>query len=123
MASRALFIAIVDDEAEVGKALKRLLRSLGHAVETFTSGVEFLRWLPGRMPDCVLLDIQMPVMTGFEVHQRLAAEHLALTCIFITASTDAADLHRATEAGCAVMRKPLGEEQLIAAIHRATDRG
>jgi FixJ family two-component response regulator len=122
MGDPALVIAIVDDEAEVCKALRRLLRSFGHVVETFTTGAEFLAWLPGPGPDCVLLDLQMPVMTGFEVQQRLAEGHPTLACIFITASNDPVDLRHAATTGCALMRKPLDEEELVAAIYRATHR-
>jgi FixJ family two-component response regulator len=115
-------IAIVDDEAGVGKALARLLRSFGFAAEAFTSGQQFFDWLGASVPDCVLLDIQMPVMSGFDIQQCLAREHPTVPCIFITASTDPADALRAAERHCELMRKPLDEDQLVAAIRRSATR-
>ena len=58
-------IAVVDDEACVSKALKRLLRSAGLNVETFASGAAFLNWLQSETPDCVVLDLHMPQVDGF----------------------------------------------------------
>ena len=65
-------VAVVDDEESVGKALNRLLRSAALNVETFASGAEFLKSLEDQTPDCVVLDLQMPHMDGFEVQTQLA---------------------------------------------------
>jgi FixJ family two-component response regulator len=121
MADPALLIAIVDDDVEVGKALKRLLSSWGFAAEPFTSGRQFFDWLPGRATICVLLDIQLPGMSGFEIQKKLAREFPGLPCVFITASGDAADPRRAAECGCELLHKPLDEERLLGAIRRATE--
>jgi FixJ family two-component response regulator len=120
MGNPAPLIAIVDDDVEVGKALKRLLSSLGFAAEPFTSGREFLDWLPGRTAHCVLLDIQLPGMSGFEIQKKLAKEFPDLPCVFITASGDPADPRRAAECGSELLHKPLDEERLLGAIRRAT---
>ena len=64
-------VAIVDDEEPIRKALTRLLRSGGLDVESFPSGSEFLESLPAHRPDCVVLDLHMPVVNGFEVQARL----------------------------------------------------
>jgi len=120
MDNQALLVAIVDDEAEVGRALQRLLRSAGHRAEAFASGQDFLDWLGASAPDCVLLDIQMAGMSGFEVERQLNRDRPGLPCIFITASSDAAVLRRVAEQGAAVLHKPFPDEELFAALRRAT---
>lgn len=65
-------IVVVDDEVDVCKALARLLRSVNLNAKVFSSGTEFLESLPDIQPDCVLVDLDMPVMSGFEVQARLA---------------------------------------------------
>src|SRR5688500_20307688 len=60
-------IAIVDDEEPVRRALRRLMRSAGLDVETFAGGTEVIQSLARRAPDCVVLDLPMPCMTGFDV--------------------------------------------------------
>ena len=61
----------------VRKAFGRLIRSAGFAVETFPSGAEFLKSLTDHQPDCVLLDLHMPIQDGLEVHAQLTREHFA----------------------------------------------
>ena len=110
-------VAVVDDEDAIRKALKRLLRSAGIAVESYASGQEFLQSLPAQRPDCVVLDIRMQGMTGFDVQARLNAAHVAVPIIFITALDDPTDQARAMQAGAAAfLRKPFGDEALLAAI-------
>ncbi|MGH8694306.1 MAG: response regulator transcription factor [Burkholderiales bacterium] len=107
----------MDDEDAIRKAVRRLLRSAGLAVQTYASGQEFLQSLPARRPDCVVLDIRMPGMTGFDVQARLKAAHVAVPIIFITALDDPEDEPRAMRAGAAAfLRKPFGDEELLAAI-------
>ncbi|HSP94149.1 MAG TPA: response regulator, partial [Thermoanaerobaculia bacterium] len=66
-----LLVAIVDDEESVRRAIGRLMRSAGIDVETFPSGAEFLQSLETHSPDCVVLDLHMPGLNGFEVQARL----------------------------------------------------
>jgi FixJ family two-component response regulator len=72
MNSHAL-IAIIDDDASVRTALKRYLRAEGFAVEGHASATEFLRSLDDRCPDCVLLDLHIPGMDGFELLEAVQA--------------------------------------------------
>jgi len=65
-------IAIVDDDPSVRRSLHRLVRSAGYAVETFASAREYLEWLPRGRAACVVLDVHMEHMTGFELEERLA---------------------------------------------------
>ena len=64
-------VAVVDDEECIRKALHRLMISAGLAVKTFASGAEFLDSLKRQRPSCVVLDLHMPGVSGFEVQSRL----------------------------------------------------
>lgn len=113
-------MALVDDEAPVRVALGRLLRLADYAVLPFASGEEFLDSLAARVPDCVLLDVQMPGLTGFQVQARLRGLGLRLPVVFITASDDAAIDRKALDAGgMRVLRKPFGNELLLDAVKLA----
>jgi FixJ family two-component response regulator len=114
-------IAVIDDDASVRRAMKRLLRSLGMVAETFDCGLSFLdllESLPSFKPDCVVLDVQMPGMTGLEVQRRLAGSKLPV--IFITAHDDSAVRERALAAGAiAFLRKPFDDELFIYTLREA----
>ena len=110
-------IAVVDDEACVSKALKRLLRTAGLAVETFASGAAFLNWLQSEMPDCVVLDLHLPQMDGFAVQARLAQQGARVPVIVITGRDSLQARERAMAAGAAAyLAKPLKDEALLEAI-------
>lgn len=110
-------VAVVDDEEAIRKALERLLRSAGIAVESYASGQDFLQSLPAQRPQCVVLDIGMQGMTGFDVQAQLKAARMAVPIIFITALDDPGDEARAMQAGAfAFLRKPFDDEALLAAI-------
>ena len=120
MGARIPQVAVVDDEEGICKALERLLRSAGLGVRTYASGAEFLRVVKEEMPDCLVLDIRMRGMTGFDVQAQLKADHIALPIVFITALDDPGDEPRAMAAGAsALLRKPFGDDDLLAAIRNA----
>ena len=79
-------VALVDDEAPVRVALGRLLRLADFSVLAFASGEQFLASLAARVPDCVLLDLHLPGLTGLEVQVRLRDAGLQLPVVFISAS-------------------------------------
>ncbi|CAG9270948.1 response regulator transcription factor [Paraburkholderia unamae] len=112
-------VAVVDDEVSVGRAIQRLLRSVGIDSEVFTSGEAFLDALaatPPYAPACVVLDIQMPGLNGLEVQHRLGGS--GLPCIVITAHDDARVRSQAQAAGAvAYLRKPFDDSALIGAVH------
>lgn len=113
-------VALVDDEAPVRAALGRLLRLADFTVLAFASGEEFLDSLAARVPDCVLLDVHMPGLTGPQVQARLRAAELDLPAVFITASDDADVERRALEAGgLQVLLKPFTNETLLDALRLA----
>lgn len=117
-------IAIVDDEPSLRRALTRLLRLKGFAVDAFASGEEFLESLAERTPCCLILDLQMPGLTGFDVLTRLSAAGSSIPVVTITGFDSPAARERALAGGAAVyLRKPVGEVALLAAIERCTGAG
>jgi FixJ family two-component response regulator len=113
-------VALVDDEAPVRRALGRLLRLTGYEVLSFASGADFLDSLDARLPDCVLLDIQMPGMNGLQVRDRLKAARPNMPVVFITGGDDP-KLARLALAGGAIglLHKPFSRQMLIDAVASA----
>jgi len=115
------FIAVVDDEEPVRKALMRLMCSAGLSVETFASGAEFLKSIETRLPDCVVLDLHMPHMDGFGVQASLARKCAALPVIILTGHDLPNARERAMQDGAsAFLRKPVPDRTLLDAISAAT---
>jgi FixJ family two-component response regulator len=113
-------IAVVDDEESVCKALKRLLRSMGFAVETFPSGAAFLQSLQSHVPHCVVLDLHMPAVNGFDVQAELAASGVQVPVIVITGYDTDETRERVLRAGAAAyLRKPVDDRSLLDAIASA----
>jgi len=115
------FIAVVDDEEPVRKALMRLMRSAGLSVETFGSGAEFLKSIETRLPDCAVLDLHMPQIDGFSVQASLARKCAALPVIILTGHDLPKAGERAMQGGAsAFLRKPVPDRTLLDAISAAT---
>jgi len=116
-------IAIVDDDESVCRAMKRLVRSLGMEAQTFGSGREFtdlIESMPSFQPDCVVLDVQMPGMSGLQVQDQLVSSGNRLPVIFITAHDEAGVRDRALAAGAvAFLRKPFNDELFIETLRVA----
>jgi len=120
VSTEKLLIAVVDDEENVRRALERLFRSAGMCVEMFPSGAEFLEALKTREHDCVVLDLHMPLVNGFEVQTRMAEAGVAVPVIVITGHDTEESRDRALGAGAfAYLRKPVDDEILLDAIHAA----
>ena len=120
-------IAIVDDDASVCRAVRRLVRSLGMNAETFASGKEFLDFLdamPAINADCVILDVQMPGMNGLEVLERLVRNGNSLPVIFITAHDELGVREQALAMGAvAFLRKPFHDELIVKTLNAALNIG
>ena len=117
-------IGVVDDDASILRALNRLLRAAGFTVKTFRSAEEFLALEHPEGIDCLLLDIHMNGLSGFDLQERLVAQHIPITIIFITAHDDAPTRERARKSGAvAYIPKPFDEHSLIGAIEKALGRG
>ena len=115
-----LQVAIVDDEESVRKALRRLFRSADMDVETFASGRDFLDSLAKHRPDCVVLDLHMPGLTGRDVQQQLAQTQPALPVIIITGKDEPGVRESVLAAGAAdYLLKPLNDHTLLAAVTSA----
>jgi FixJ family two-component response regulator len=103
--------------------MKRLVRSLGMEAQTFGSGREFtdlLESMPSFQPDCVVLDVQMPGMSGLQVQDQLTSSGSRLPVIFITAHDEAGVRDRALAAGAvAFLRKPFNDELFIETLRVA----
>jgi FixJ family two-component response regulator len=118
--SGTALIAVVDDEESVRKALGRLLRAAGFDVETFSAGAEFLRWVERHRPHCVVLDLRMPQVSGFDVQRALVQAGANLPVVIITGDDFPEGRARALEHGAkAYLRKPVDEATLLDAIRRA----
>jgi len=117
-------ISIVDDDLSVCRALRRLVQSAGYTVETFASAREFLDSSPSDRTACLVLDIHLDGMSGFELSEQLAADRTAIPTIFITAHDDALTRERVRRAGAAAyLPKPFDEQALLDAIARAVNGG
>lgn len=116
----APLIAVIDDEEAVRRALLRLLRGENYRVEAFESAAMFLDFLSKEKPHCVILDLQMPNMSGIELQRRMLELDLHLPVIVITAH-DQADLHQRCLALGAqrYFCKPLDATELLDAVRAA----
>lgn len=117
------FVVVVDDDESVSRAIKRLLRSIGIAAETFSSGDAFLDALsstPSYRPDCVILDMQMPGLNGLEVQRRLSGSGMPV--IFITAHDEVSVREQALAGGAvAYLRKPFDDELFARTVRAALE--
>jgi FixJ family two-component response regulator len=121
--SNATLLAVVDDDADVRAALTRLVGSAGFAVETFASGAEFLRSVEDHEPDCLVLDLHMPELSGFDVQGALAGAHADVPVVVITGHDTSESRARAVQLGAkAYLCKPVDDEELLAAIGIALGR-
>ena len=117
-------VHVIDDDASFRTAIERRLKFAGYEVETYSSGQQLLDRLPNvEKPGCILLDVQMPGLTGLELQSRLAERGSLLPIIFVTGHSDTPTTVRAIKAGAEdFLTKQASSEQLIGAIERAMVR-
>ena len=113
-------IYIVDDDEAVRDSLALMLESHGIAAKTYDTGSAFIGdYRPGA-PGCLVLDLHMPEMDGFEILEHLALRGLHVPVVIISGRADTADKARASAAGAtAILDKPFTHEDLLAAIYVA----
>ena len=117
-------VYVVDDDTSFRTAIERRLRIAGYEVETYSSAQLLLDRLPAsEKPGCILLDVQMPELSGLELQSRLIELRSILPIVFVTGHADTPTTVRAIKAGAEdFLTKPASSEQLIAAIERALAR-
>ena len=100
------------------KALQRLFRSAGFAVETYASGAEFLESMRSHEPACVVLDLHMPDFNGYEVQHELMGAGKHVPVVVITGQDTPEAQARAVARGAkAYLRKPIDDLMLLAAVN------
>jgi FixJ family two-component response regulator len=110
-------ISIIDDDDSVRESLRRLMRSVGFAVNVFASAEEFLDSDRLRNTDCLILDVRLPGMSGLELQRHLKTGHSEIPIIFITSYEDGEVRARALNAGAVhYFLKPFNDEDLLDAI-------
>jgi two-component system, LuxR family, response regulator FixJ len=117
-------IHVVDDDPAVAKALRRLLRSWGMQVRTFSSGEEFLSAMgKTQHADCSVIDMKMPGMTGQDVLERMNRAGMDVPVIIISAHEEERLEEKALKAGAiGFLRKPFSDEKLVGLIRIALQR-
>lgn len=117
---RSAVIAIVDNEASVRKALLRLFRASGFDAQGFASGSEFLKTLPFCRYDCLVLDLHMPGLSGFDVQEDSIFIKTHLPTVIITAHDEPDTRQKCMSAGAAAyLTKPFDDKILLKAVEEA----
>lgn len=115
-----LIAYLVDDDLSIRRSLPRLLKAHGVKTVTFASAEAFLQAEPWVPEACLILDVQMPGMKGWDLLEHLHTIGIALPVIIITAYHDVQTPHRAMQAGIvAYLRKPFDQEELLEALEQA----
>ncbi len=116
-------VFVVDDDAAVREAVKRLISSIGLRAETFGSTREFLNGKRPEAPACLVLDVRLPDASGLELQRDLAAANIQIPIIFITGHADVPMTVRAMKAGAVeFLTKPFRGQELLDAIQEAIAR-
>jgi FixJ family two-component response regulator len=111
-------VSVLDDEPQFGKALARLLKTHGFEVQTFTHVEKFLEACASRLPNCLLLDLHMPALSGFDVLEWIAARRVPV--LVITGHDQPGNAERVRALGAtAYFLKPVNESHLLTAIRAA----
>jgi FixJ family two-component response regulator len=117
-------VHVIDDDASVLRGVSWLLESAGFSVATYPSGDEFLgRYQDGAVPECVVLDLRMPGLSGLEVQALLAERGWAVPIIFLTAHGQVADAVTAIQRGAFdFLEKPFADDALLERVKAALER-
>jgi len=124
MAKTARIVYVVDDDESVRASLKLLIESSGYHVVTFKSAEDFLDSSFGENPCCLILDIHLPGMSGFNLQGHLVKSQTRIPVIFITGHDRNRMEDEAMRLGAiAYLRKPFDEQYLLDAIELACEKG
>jgi FixJ family two-component response regulator len=116
-------IAIVDDDPSAREGLSSLIRSAGLRVEAFASAQEFLVRTGSDLPSCLVLDLQLPGLSGLDLQKRMSEVGLEIPIVFLTGHGDIPASVQAMKAGAVeFLTKPFDDEKLLQAIQEAVER-
>jgi DNA-binding NtrC family response regulator len=123
MDAKNALVFVVDDDSSIRESLRNLIRSAGLSVQTFASAQEFLASQLPKSPSCLVLDVQLPGLSGLDLQQELAKAGIQIPIIFITGYGDIPMSVRAIKAGALeFLTKPVNDEDLLDAIQQAIAR-
>jgi FixJ family two-component response regulator len=122
--SETSLVSVVEDDPSFRDSMRRLLRSLGHNVEAFSSAADFLASPRLVETACLIADVHMPGMTGVELYRHLVEAGHTIPTILVTAYPNNVDRARALADGAVCyLRKPVDEKDLRRCIHAALRPG
>ena len=117
---KASLVSVVEDDLSFRDSMRRLMRSLGFAVEAFSSAADFLASPRLTETVCLIADVNMPAMTGVELHRQLLKAGYVIPTILVTAYPNDVDRARALNDGVVCyLRKPVDESHLIRCLRAA----
>lgn len=123
MSGRSPIVFVVDDDSSVRRSLARLLKSAGHEVAVFASAQEFLRHEGDYGPGCLVLDLQLPGLSGLDLQAELAAAGRTIPIVFITGHGDIPSSVKAMKGGAVdFLPKPVQAKVLLDAVRQAIAR-
>src|SRR5215470_8310792 len=123
MSKTSAVVYVVDDDESMRRALGALVRLAGLRVQTFPSAREFLAFPRPDVPSCLVLDVQLPGLSGLDLQDELAKADVQIPIIFLTGHGDIPMSVRAMKAGALeFLTKPFDDEDLLEAIHEAIKR-
>ena len=116
-------VFVVDDDVSVRESLELLIRSAGWQPETFESAREFLSYPRALVPNCLILDVNLPDLSGLDLQKLVSVERTDMPIIFVTGYGDVPMTVKAMKAGAVeFLTKPFSDDVLLAAIEQALER-
>jgi len=116
-------VFVVDDDVSVRESLELLIRYAGWQPETFASAQEFLARARALVPSCLVLDVNLPGLSGLDLQKHVAVDRIDIPIIFITGYGDVPKTVQAMKAGAVeFLTKPFADDVLLSAIRNAIDR-
>jgi FixJ family two-component response regulator len=123
MSYELAMVFVVDDDVSVRESLELLIRSAGWQPETFNSAQEFLARPRTSLPNCLILDVNLPDLSGLDLQTLVSVERTDTPIIFVTGYGDVPMTVRAMKAGAVeFLTKPFSDDALLAAVAQALDR-
>src|SRR5262245_21007161 len=121
---KKLFVSVVDDDQFFRESMGRLMRSMGYAVESFSSAADFLASPRLAEAACLIADVHMPTMTGMELYRHLIKAGRTIPTILLTAYPNDVDRAHALEHGVVCyLPKPIDEQNLLRCLCQALPSG